>query len=119
MTVLKAESLPTPGARAESSAGAVAIKLTEFDQRRYLRLINARGETIRRVVAELKRALGVATAVDAGCGGGFFSQILQECGLSGGALDGRKENVVVASKRFPQTPVGQGDMERPGMLALG
>src|SRR6202048_3475496 len=119
MTVLKMEFLPTPAARAESSAGAVGIKLTEFDQRRYLRLINAGGETIRRVVAELKRALGVATALDAGCGVGFFAQILQECGLSAGAFDGRMENIVEARKRFPEIPFEQGDIESPGILALG
>src|SRR6266851_1037006 len=78
----------------------VAITLTEFDQRRYLRLINARGETIRTVVAELRAALGLTTALDAGCGIGFFAQILQECGLSVGAFDARMENVLEARKRF-------------------
>src|SRR5258707_11589747 len=99
--------------------GAVAITLTEFDQRRYLRLIDARGETIRAVVAELKVALGLSTALDAGCGVGFFAQILQECGLSVGAFDGRMENVVEARKRFPEIPFEQGDIESPGILALG
>src|SRR5260370_658370 len=119
MTVLKVESLPTPAARAESSAGALAIKLTEFDQRRSLRLINARGEMIRTVVAELRAALGLTTALDAGCGIGFFAQILQECGLSVGAFDARMENVLEARKRFPEIPFEQGDIESPGILALG
>jgi len=81
MTVLKDIFVSTSAVR----PGAVAITLTEFDQRRYLRLIDARGETIRAVVAELKDALGLSTALDAGCGVGFFAQILQECGLSVGA----------------------------------
>lgn len=97
----------------------VAITLTEFDQSRYLRLINARGETIRAVVAELKDALGVSTALDAGCGVGFFAQILQECGLNVGAFDGRMANVLEARKRFPEIPFEQGDIETPGILALG
>src|SRR5229473_747156 len=97
----------------------VAITLTEFDQRRYLRLIDARGETIRAVVAELKAALGLATALDAGCGVGFFAQILQECGLSVGAFDGRTENILEARKRFPEIPFEQGDIESPRILALG
>ncbi len=97
----------------------VAITLTEFDQRRYLRLINARGGTIRSVVAELKGALGLATALDAGCGVGFFAQILQECGLSVGAFDARTENVTEARKRFPEIRFEQGDIENPGILALG
>src|SRR6266852_4943014 len=97
----------------------MAITLTEFDQRRYLRLIDARGEAIHRVVGELKGALGLATALDAGCGVGFFAQILQECGLSVGAFDARMENVLEARKRFPEIPFEQGDMESPGIAALG
>jgi FkbM family methyltransferase len=97
----------------------VAITLTEFDSRRYLRLINARGETIRAVVAELKRALGLSTALDAGCGVGFFAQILRECGLRVRAFDGRMENILEARKRFPEVPFEPGDIESPGILALG
>src|SRR6266852_2983226 len=96
----------------------MAITLTEFDQRRYLRLIDARGETIRRVVGELKGMLGLVTALDAGCGVGFFAQTLQECGLSVGGFDGRIENVLEARKRFPESPFEQGDIESPGIAAL-
>src|SRR5713226_3420264 len=115
MTILKDIFVSTSAVR----PGAVAITLTEFDQRRYLRLIDARGETIRAVVAELKDALGLSTALDAGCGVGFFAQILQECGLSVGAFDGRMENILEARKRFPEIPFEQGDVESPGILALG
>ena len=83
-----------PSPAATRAVNRVAITLTEFDSRRYLRLISARGETIRAVVAELKGALGLATALDAGCGVGFFAQILRECGLNVGAFDGRMENVL-------------------------
>jgi FkbM family methyltransferase len=117
MTVSREEfSPPVPLA---GSSATLTTTLTEFDQRRYLRLINARGETIRRATAELKTALGIETALDAGCGVGFFAQILQECGLSVGAFDGRMGNVVEARKRFPEIPFEQGDIESPGILALG
>jgi FkbM family methyltransferase len=109
----------SPPPSATRAVDRVAITLTEFDSRRYLRLTNARGETIRAVVAELKRALGLATALDAGCGVGFFAQILRECGLNVGAFDGRMENVLEARKRFPEVPFEQGDIESPGILALG
>lgn len=114
-----AEKEETVGPGMARAVERVAITLTEFDQRRYLRLINARGETIRRVVAELKPELGLATALDAGCGVGFFAQILQECGLSVGAFDGRAANVAEARKRFPEIPFEQGDIENPGIRALG
>jgi len=119
MAVLKNAFLSTSAARADLAASSVAIRLTEFDQRRYLRLINARGETIRKVIAELASGLELATALDAGCGVGFFSQILEECGLNVGGFDGRMENVVEARKRFPGIPFEKGDIESPGILALG
>jgi FkbM family methyltransferase len=108
-----------PPPTATRAVDRVAITLTEFDSRRYLRLINARGETIRAAVAELKKALGLATALDAGCGVGFFAQILRDCGLRVRAFDGRMENVLEARKRFPGVPFEPGDIESPGILALG
>jgi len=118
MASAKRTLLP-PLPAAAPAVGRMAITLTEFDQRRYLRLIDARGEAIRRVVGELKGALGLATALDAGCGVGFFAQTLQECGLSVGAFDARIENVLEARKRFPEIPFEQGDIESPGIAALG
>ncbi len=51
---------------------------TVFDLPRYLQLIEARGGLIRRLVPELKAALGLNAALDSGCGPGFFAQILQD-----------------------------------------
>jgi 2-polyprenyl-3-methyl-5-hydroxy-6-metoxy-1,4-benzoquinol methylase len=72
---------PSPRLNSSSSeeqtvplATALTIRLTPFDQ--YRKLIEARGETIRRVVRKLKPALGLSNAVDVGCGVGFFSQTL-------------------------------------------
>src|SRR6266478_1499699 len=73
-----------------------------FDQSHYQRLIDARGDLIRRLVSELKTPLGIKTALDAGCGVGFFAQVLEECGLAVRAFDGRKENVEEARRRYQQ-----------------
>jgi FkbM family methyltransferase len=100
-------------------ASTVAIHLTEFDQRPYLKLIRARGETIRRVVTELRQELGLASALDAGCGVGFFSRILQECGLDVRGFDGRSENVAEARRRFPAIAFETGDVESAEILKLG
>ena len=100
-------------------ATEVLIKLTPFDQREYRKLIEARGETIRRVVTKLRRALDLSNAVDAGCGVGFFSQTLEECGLNACGFDGRLENVAEARRRFPQIPFEQGDIEDRTILELG
>src|SRR2546421_247618 len=86
----------------EAGTHAVTITLTQFDRRHYVDLIRARGATIHRVVRALKPALGLRTGLDAGCGVGFFTRILQECGLSAGGFDARVENVAEARNRFPQ-----------------
>jgi FkbM family methyltransferase len=97
----------------------LTIRLTPFDQKEYRRLIEARGETIKRVLARLKPPLKLSNAVDAGCGVGFFSQALAECGLNVCGFDGRKENVAEARRRFPQIPFEQGDVEARSILQLG
>jgi FkbM family methyltransferase len=100
-------------------ATELTIRLTPFDQAEYLKLIEARGETIRRVVSRLKPALGLANAVDAGCGVGFFSQTLAECGLNVCGFDARPENVDEARRRFPGIPFEQADIEDRRICQLG
>src|SRR6266404_4577737 len=92
---------------------------TVFDQSHYLKLIEARGATIRRLVSQLKPTLELSTALDAGCGVGFFAQILQEAGLEVHAFDGRTENVEQARTRFPGISFAQGDVENPEIRKLG
>ena len=97
----------------------ITIHLTPFDQKEYRRLIEARGETIQRIVTRLKPALELCNAVDAGCGVGFFSQTLWECGLNVCGFDGRAENVTEARRRFQHIPFEQGDIENRTILQLG
>jgi FkbM family methyltransferase len=97
----------------------ITIRLTPFDQKEYRQLIEARGETIKRVVSKLKPALELSNAVDAGCGVGFFSQTLAECGLNVCGFDGRGENVTEARRRFPYIPFEQADIEERAILELG
>jgi FkbM family methyltransferase len=97
----------------------MTIRLTPFDQKEYRHLIEARGETIRRTVTRLKRAIGLSNAVDAGCGVGFFAQTLAECGLKVRGFDGRDENVAEARRRFAHIPFEQGDIEARSILQLG
>ena len=97
----------------------MTIHLTPFDRKEYRELIDARGETIRRIVAKLKPALELSNAVDAGCGVGFFSQTLVECGLNVRGFDARGENVAEARRRFPHIPFEKGDIVERAILQLG
>ena len=92
---------------------------TVFDHSHYLRLIEARGETIRRLVSELKPVLSLATALDAGCGLGFFAKILRDAGLDVHGFDGRLENVEEARRRFPGISFQQGDAQSVEIRSLG
>src|SRR5258708_37465619 len=104
MAVLNERFLPTVPTDSNSAVETFTVKLTEFDQRHYVKLIRARGETIRRVVTELRQELGLAAGVDAGCGIGFFSQILQGCGVSVRGFDWRAGNIYEARQRLPGRP---------------
>jgi FkbM family methyltransferase len=97
----------------------IALKLTPFDQKEYRRLIAARGKTIKRVVKKLKPALVLSTAIDAGCGVGFFSRTLEEAGLNVCGFDGRVENITEARRRFPEIPFEQADIEDEKTVSLG
>ena len=105
--------------QAAHPATEVTIKLTPFDQKEYRALIEARDQTLRRIVKRLKSALGLATAVDAGCGVGFFSQTLAECGLCTCGFDARAENVEEARRRFPGIPFEQANVEACEISQLG
>ena len=104
---------------AAGTGGEFTPRLTPFDQRHYRRLIAARAETIHRVVGKLKPAFQLATALDAGCGTGFFTKALADCGLNVCGFDGREENIGEARKRYPQLPFETADIEDYSIRALG
>ena len=119
MTPIHTHATVLPDCRFRSDGNAIALTVTPFDQRHYLELIRARGETVRRVVAELKPALNLANALDVGCGVGFFAQDLHNCGLYVRAFDGRLENIIEARNRFPEIPFAQADIQDPDIVRLG
>jgi SAM-dependent methyltransferase len=90
-----------------------------FDGLEYKRLIQTRTETIRQFVLEWKSESMVKTAVDAGCGVGFFSGVLRDCGLEVCGFDGRAENVAEAIRRFPGIPFHQANVEDQAVTELG
>ena len=113
---LELEASQTRGAK---PATEITIRLTPFDRKEYRALIEARDQTLRRIVNRLKPALRLSTAVDAGCGVGFFSQTLVECGLCTCGFDARAENVEEARRRFPGIPFELADLEAREISKLG
>ncbi len=90
-----------------------------FDREHYPPLNRARGASVQRALAELQPALELRTAVDLGCGLGYFSSLLRSLGLQVSAVDGRRENVEEAQRRFPDIPFCVGDIEDPAILGMG
>src|SRR5438876_6172514 len=98
---------------------AVAPAMCIFDQPHYLRHIEARGALIRRIVPELKTVLRLTTALDAGCGPGFFTKLLSECDLDARGFDGRQVNIGQARERYPNIPFETQDIEDSSVAQLG
>jgi SAM-dependent methyltransferase len=70
-----------------------------FDLEESQRLVEARAGFLRRFVTDFKDRLALRTALDAGCGVGHFSILLQRMGLRVTAFDARPENVEEARRR--------------------
>lgn len=72
-----------------------------FDLPHYDLLNLARGDVVRSLLEELKDPMGLQSAIDVGCGLGYFSGLLQSMGFDVTAVDGREENAAEAARRFP------------------
>jgi tRNA (mo5U34)-methyltransferase len=90
-----------------------------FDQHHYDVLNRARGEVVSQCLAELTPKLNLQTAIDVGCGLGYFSQLLKSRGLSVTGVDGRQQNVEEAQRRNPDIRFCRFDAEDPGIRSLG
>jgi FkbM family methyltransferase len=97
--------------------GAAAVERRET--RRELELHAARCEMTRRVVGELKAEMGLANALDAGCGTGSGTQALQKCGLYVRGFDASMANVVEARERYPRIPFGHAGLDDAEIGRLG
>jgi SAM-dependent methyltransferase len=94
-------------------------KIRVFDESHYGELDRTRGEVVSRLLAELRPALNLRTAIDIGCGLGYFSRFLQSLGLEVTAVDGRAQNVEEAQRRSPSIRVLHYNAEDPGLRTLG
>jgi SAM-dependent methyltransferase len=90
-----------------------------FDQSHYDALNAARGETVARLLPDLKQRLNLKTALDLGCGLGHYAEILHQHGFDVLAVDGRPENVEEARRRFPHLKFQLADAQDPELPRLG
>jgi SAM-dependent methyltransferase len=90
-----------------------------FDLPHYDELNRARGEVVTRLLAELKDPLQLHTAMDVGCGVGYFSGLLQSLGLAVTGVDGRKGNAEEAARRVPGVTFHTVNVEDSEFCSLG
>ena len=90
-----------------------------FDRPAQSEMRDARMEFARRVIAPWQSALGLRTALDIGCGVGYYSEMLKELGLKVTAADARAENIAEARSRFPGIDFQVADAEDPALADLG
>jgi FkbM family methyltransferase len=88
-----------------------------FDEPHYDRINSARGDAVVRVLGDLSGSLQLHTAVDVGCGLGYFSNFLQERGLVVTGVDGRDENASEAARRYAQVRFVTANVEDVGEMA--
>jgi SAM-dependent methyltransferase len=95
------------------------MKIAPFDTPDTLLYNEARKVFLETLLPNLVSEGSITTALDVGCGFGFFSGYLQECGLKVMAIDGRPENVAEARRRYPDVEIKVCDVEDPSMVSLG
>jgi len=80
------------------------VSVPVFDQSHYAALNAAREAVLHPLVEGIQGILPVETALDVGCGSGYFSGILHAEGFRVIGLEGRPENRALAAERYPQIP---------------
>jgi SAM-dependent methyltransferase len=90
-----------------------------FDADHYGRLNAARGAVVTDVVADLRKSISLRTAIDVGCGVGYFSGLLQSNDFRVTAVDGRAENVEEAKRRHHGVQFHRFNAEDSQLLELG
>jgi SAM-dependent methyltransferase len=90
-----------------------------FDKAYARGFTEARQATLRDVLPTLRQQADLGTALDAGCGVGYFSGFLRDLGFRVLAFDGRQENVQEARRRYPDIEFHTANIEDPNVQGLG
>ena len=124
MIILPAREVKCLGEALASSevrktTGARLSKSFVFDLPLQSEAREAKIDFLRRVIAPWKSDLGLRTALDLGCGVGYFSSLLQDLGLQVTAADARADNIVEARSRFAGIDFRVADAEDASLADLG
>lgn len=90
-----------------------------FDKPMQSEMREAEIKFLRRVIPPWKSALGLHTALDLGCGVGYYAAMLRDLGFQVVAVDGRADNIEEARSRHPGIDFRVADAEDPALASLG
>src|ERR1700676_4637817 len=76
-------------------------------------------EFLRRLIGPWISRFSLHTALDLGCGVGYFSVLRGDLGMQARAIDGRGENIAGARNRHSGIDFRVADAEDPSLTALG
>src|SRR5215475_9077416 len=90
-----------------------------FDQQHYDELNAARKDATNEVLGCANASLGLKTALDVGCGVGYFCDFLAQFGLAVTGVEGRAENAEEARRRNPAVNFHVMNAEDEAIRTLG
>jgi SAM-dependent methyltransferase len=108
-----------PRRRTQIESGTLSATPRVFDLSHATALARAKADVLRELLPQLSRQVGLSTAVDIGCGLGYFSGLLRDAGLSVVAVDVRETNIAEARRRYPDIRFEVRDVEAPTLPTLG
>src|SRR5262245_54606566 len=94
-------------------------KIFVFDMPHATRFTEARIGFLNKWLPGLTKSESLGTALDVGCGVGYFSRSLSDLGFEVVALDGRPENIAEAQRRYPKVKFAILNLEDPAVQELG
>jgi len=94
-------------------------KMTIFDTKAAVLINKSREAFMRKLLPKIIKNQSIHTAIDAGSGLGYFSNMLITLGLYVSAFDGRKENIKEAIRRYPNVRFSHHNIENPNTTIIG
>jgi SAM-dependent methyltransferase len=94
-------------------------KVSSFDIPLALDYNKVRQDFIKSFLESVGSQIKLVSALDVGCGVGYFARFLSDLGLRVIAVDGREENIRESSKRHPDITFSTRDAEDPSLPEIG